>query len=123
VWLASLVIGSPARMSQQFSGARLRAIRTSRQVAREGLAVAARVSMAALTRYEQNAAVPNVNAAARLAEALGVTLAELLDGSSIPRPGHVGDLPAWAQSLIRELRAEAASNRVRAKEAGQAAAQ
>ena len=104
-------------LSQQFSGAQLRAIRLSQHVSREQLAVAARVSAGALARYEQGAAVPSINAAARLADALGVTLADLLDGSAIPRPGHVGDLPAWAQFLIRDLRDECAGLRVKAKRA------
>lgn len=34
-----------------------------------------------------------------------------------PPPQSVTDLPEWAQSMIRELRAEAAENRVKAKQA------
>jgi transcriptional regulator with XRE-family HTH domain len=66
-------------MAHQFSGRRLRAIRTQRGLSREQLAVRAQVSMSAETRYEQGRAVPSVNAAAALAEALGVEIADLLD--------------------------------------------
>jgi transcriptional regulator with XRE-family HTH domain len=95
----------------QFSGAHIRAIRIRQHLRREQVAVAAGVSATALARYELNDAVPNVNAAARLADALGVTIGDLFDDAPKPPAPAVTDLPAWAQSLIRELRTEAATYR------------
>ena len=92
----------------QFSGAHLRAIRIRQHLRREQVAVAAGVSATALARYELDDAVPNVNAAARLADALDVTIGDLFDDAPVPSVPAVTDLPAWAQSLIRDLRTEAA---------------
>lgn len=71
-------------MPRQFSGRLLRAARTQRGLTREQLAVRADISVAAETRYEQGHAVPGVNAAAALADALGIQVDDLLDA----KPGH-----------------------------------
>lgn len=72
-------------MPHQFSGRLLRAIRTQRHLSREQLAVQAGISMSAETRYEQDRAVPGVNIAAALADALGIQIADLL--ATEPGPG------------------------------------
>jgi transcriptional regulator with XRE-family HTH domain len=65
-------------MSRQFSGHLLRAARTRQRLSRERLAVRAGISVCAEIRYEQGRAVPGVNAAVALADALGVELTSLL---------------------------------------------
>jgi transcriptional regulator with XRE-family HTH domain len=72
-------------MAHRFSGRSLRRLRTQRRLTREALAVGAGVSVSALIRYEQDRAVPGLNAAAALAEALDVQIGHLLhpDGEGI----------------------------------------
>jgi transcriptional regulator with XRE-family HTH domain len=76
-------------MARQFSGRLLRAIRAQRQLSREQLAVRAGISVSAETRYEQGGAVPGVNAAAALAEALGIEISDLLDSAPEPTSGGI----------------------------------
>jgi transcriptional regulator with XRE-family HTH domain len=110
-------------MVQYFSGALLRASRRRRSLAPEQLAVASGLPAEILIKFEKNKAVPSLNAAAMLAEVLGVNVTEFLSSGDPDEPASVAELPGWAQDYIRQLRAEAASNRARAREAVQAAAQ
>jgi transcriptional regulator with XRE-family HTH domain len=73
-------------MARRFSGRILQNTRKQRGLNRERLAVTAEISASALGRWEQDTAVPNVNAAAVLAEVLGVTVDALLGD-----PGPAGD--------------------------------
>ncbi len=71
-------------MPRQFSGRQLRALRKERDLTREQLAVRAGISVSAEIRYEQGRAAPGVNAAAALADALGVKVDDLLDAAPVP---------------------------------------
>lgn len=75
-------------MVLQFSGRLLRSIRTSQHLSREQLAVRGRVSMSAVSRYEQGHAVPGLNAAAALADALGVEITDLMAGHAEATAGE-----------------------------------
>ncbi len=95
-----------------FSGDRLRAIRRAAQQSRDSVAVRARMSGSAVTRYEQGRSTPSVDAAARLAEALGVEITEFFDG--VDGDAHdIGSLPPWAQRLIADLQTGANGRKVR----------
>jgi len=63
----------------RFSGQRLRAARKDAGLSRERVAVAAGVSVSSIERWEQGGAQPGVEAAARVATTLGVTVDDLLD--------------------------------------------
>lgn len=110
-------------MTRYFSGALLRASRRRRSLAPEQLAAASGLPAEILIRFEKNQAVPSLNAAAMLAEVLGVNVTQFLAGGDPDEPANVAELPGWAQGYIRHLRTEAASHRARAREAVQAAAQ
>ena len=103
----------------QFVGRRLRALRTRCGVSPEELAVMAGVSAAAVARYEQDRAVPGLNAAVAIAATLGADVTHLLDDGPGPavESHSIGELPAWAQKLIGELRRDSARNRVKARSA------
>jgi transcriptional regulator with XRE-family HTH domain len=63
----------------EFSARRLRDARKGSGLSRERAAVAAGLSASTVFRYEEGTAQPRVDIAARLADVLGVTLADLLD--------------------------------------------
>lgn len=63
----------------RFSGQRLREARKSAGLSRERVAAAAGVSVSSIERYEQGSGQPGVEAAARVAGVLGVTVDDLLD--------------------------------------------
>jgi transcriptional regulator with XRE-family HTH domain len=63
----------------RFSGQRLRAARKVAGLSRERVAVAAGVSVSSIERYEQGTGQPGVEAAARLASVLGLSVDDLLD--------------------------------------------
>lgn len=91
----------------QFSGRQLRAIRRRQNLSREQLAVMAGVSLSALTRYEQDHAAPGLNAAASIAAALGTDVTSLLaETQQAAEARSISELPAWAQRLIHNLRAD-----------------
>jgi transcriptional regulator with XRE-family HTH domain len=100
-----------------FDGGLLAGTRRQRDLSREQLAVLAGVSAGSLAHYEQGHAVPSINAAVALADALGVQVAAFMDGAadSLAEPSGVDSLPTWAQDYIRRLRTEAASHRTRAR--------
>lgn len=64
---------------RQFSARLLRDTRRQSGLSREQAAVRAGISFAALTKYEQGTQIPGANAAARVADALGVTVDALLE--------------------------------------------
>ncbi len=75
-------------MARQFSPARLRDLRNHAGLTREKLAVAAGMSMTSIAHHEQGERIPGLNAAARLAEALGITVDALLGDPSEGQGGH-----------------------------------
>jgi transcriptional regulator with XRE-family HTH domain len=66
----------------EFSARRLRDARQGAGLSRERAAVAAGLSASTVFRYEEGATVPDVDTASRLADVLGVTLADLLVGAA-----------------------------------------
>lgn len=92
----------------QFSGRQLHSLRKLQGRSREQVAVAAGISVSTVIRYEQERAVPSLNAAAAIAAALGTDVANLLvdTGQPAAEPRNISELPAWAQRLIHDLRAD-----------------
>ncbi len=103
----------------RFAGHKLAEARTTRGLTREQLAVISGITVGTLTRYEQGRMTPGVNTAFALAEALGAQISDFMDANAPAGPelGALADLPEWAQDYIRQLRAEAAAHRTRARTA------
>lgn len=89
-------------------GGRIRALRTERQMTLPALADAAKVSKGLLSKLENSPdANPSIETLHRVAGALRVTIADLLDSSKVQMLRVVPDMaPPWLEALTKTLKTE-----------------
>ena len=97
--LRSVARSAPSSPADSF-GARLRKLRKARGLTQSDLAKAAGSAQALVSRYEADRVLPHTDAAARIADALGVTTDELL-GRGAPRRGD--DLASPSRRFLKRL--------------------
>lgn len=89
-------------------GGRVRALRQERQMTLPGLAEAAGLSKGLLSKMENSSdANPSLATLQKIAEALDVTLADLLDRDKVTARRLIPDAPpSWLKPLIDSLKSE-----------------
>lgn len=95
-----------------------RAIRQRADVSQDRMARELGVDRVTLLRWEQGTRSPRGAQLAAYAALLSDLDAAACDAGEPAEPSTIDELPGWAQKLIRDLRADAAGNRVRAKRRG-----
>ena len=80
---------------------RLRELRASRGMRQSDLAKAAKITTSYVGRLESGGAAPGIDLVARLADSLGTTVNDLLQGDS--RPDEAAILKKRAKSLFDDL--------------------
>src|SRR5450755_4579039 len=91
---------------------------TQREVAR-----AVGTTPAAVGGWESGRRMPRGTAALRYAQLLAELERQYADRHALAEATCIEELPAWAQKLIRDIRAEAAEHRTRTKELAEALAE